>query len=98
MSQSHEPLRKASDTGRSLSGICARDRLRPSDLSGYGMAVMEMPVDAASIIVFSSLAVITVCLIVWAEWNRLRDDRRLDAEQERREKEAKKYFERGDGK
>lgn len=54
---------------------------------------MEMPVDAASIIVFGSLAVITVCLIVWDQCGKLRHDSRLDAEQEKREKEAKDYWE-----
>lgn len=59
---------------------------------------MEAPVDNVSIAIFAFIFIFAVCLIAWAEWQKLRDDRRLDAEQEKREKEAKKYFERGNGK
>lgn len=59
---------------------------------------MEMPVDTASLVIFVGMILLAVCLIVWDQCGKLRHDSRLDAEQEKREREAKKYFEQGDGK
>jgi len=59
---------------------------------------MEMPVDPVSLLIIAAVILFPVCLIAVEEARKLIEFKRLDADSERREREAKKYFERGDGK
>jgi hypothetical protein len=58
---------------------------------------MEMPVDTASLVIFVG-AFIATGLIVLLDWMDMRKMYRAARDTERREEEAKKFFEQGDGK
>lgn len=54
---------------------------------------MEMPVDPVSLLIIAAFFLFPVCLIAVEEARKLREFKRLDADAERREKEAKDYWE-----
>ena len=53
---------------------------------------MEMPIDTLSLLIIAAFFLLPVCLIVVEDAGKLREFKRIDAEAEKREKDAKDFW------